>query len=249
MALSMMPFVTAGEKVDQHEQQLIDKGLLSPAASLGLPLALRAADEIIQGKNEMKLLDAAAEGALEEVQELIALGVSANIRDELGMTPLMLCGVHENQSPLSVGLKRENAPQVAECLINAKAAVNAAGPGAWTPLFYSSFYCELDVTRVLLEAKANVHVVDEGHRTVTSWVRYGDLDREHQKMVLKLLYSYGAPQPIEAKVKAGQLRPDFFSPVALEPEARAKLTTEPKPSSGGGDGGAKVNKETRKLLR
>mmetsp|Transcript_50691 Transcript_50691/g.94690 ORF Transcript_50691/g.94690 Transcript_50691/m.94690 type:complete len:243 (+) Transcript_50691:132-860(+) len=164
------------------------------------------------------LLEAARRADVQEVTDLLEMGVSANVRDEIGMTPLMLSCIADTRDELHSVHRhgRKEATAVAHALLEKAADMNALGPGGWPPIFFSAFYCDFDVMRTLIHARCDVNIRDDSGRSLASWVRYGDQDREHQKAVLKMLYRHGFPAPVEAKVKAGQLQPDFWAPIPVD---------------------------------
>jgi len=168
--------------------------------------------------HKRRLLEAARTASIQEVEALLEMGISANIRDELGMSPLMLCCIADTRDELHSVHRhgRKEATSVAMALLEHSADMDAIGPGGWPPIFFAAFYCDFDVMRALIHAQCDVNIRDESGRSLASWARYGDQDREHQKAVLKMLYRHGFPPPVEAKVKLGQLKPDFWAPIPVD---------------------------------
>lgn len=188
--------------------------------------SLRRNEKFVAEANAKQLLVSARKGELDVVEEALRNGVSVNLRDDRGHTPLMLCCIDDGAHPVDARPRKRPSAEIAELLINHKAAVNATGPGGWTPLFFSSFYCDLGVTDVLLKSNADVLMLDAGNRPASSWVRYGTPDRDLQKALLKKLYKEGFPQPTEARVKANLLPRDFFAPIVLDARAKTVMAKE-----------------------
>ncbi|MDE2489961.1 MAG: ankyrin repeat domain-containing protein [Elusimicrobia bacterium] len=94
------------------------------------------------------------------VSALIKAGASVNVKDDGGMTPLMVAG----------------KPDIARALIKAGADVNATDKQGWTPLIYAVSKAALDktatpVVAVLVKAGANVGMKDKDGDTALSVAR------------------------------------------------------------------------------
>ncbi|XP_056137527.1 cortactin-binding protein 2 [Lampris incognitus] len=88
------------------------------------------------------LLAAAQNGHTDCLQLLLSSGVSANVSDENGFSPLHFAAVHGHRSCVEV-------------LLGAGAAVDRGTSGGQTPLFLASEAGGLDCVRVLLDAGAD----------------------------------------------------------------------------------------------
>mmetsp|Transcript_80031 Transcript_80031/g.242952 ORF Transcript_80031/g.242952 Transcript_80031/m.242952 type:complete len:224 (+) Transcript_80031:98-769(+) len=175
-----------------------------------------------------ELCNAARAGHVSEVEALIDIeGVAVDSRSADGLTPLMLACVADGHDPIN-GRDSTEAQRlaIAELLLERGADVNANGPGGWTAMFYAAFYAQESLLRRILEAQADVHHLDEAHRSAASWARFGDLDRDHVKAVLKLFAQRGFPQHVDVLVRQGTVSCPFHAPVVLDRAARAKLTNE-----------------------
>mmetsp|Transcript_79683 Transcript_79683/g.234403 ORF Transcript_79683/g.234403 Transcript_79683/m.234403 type:complete len:230 (+) Transcript_79683:94-783(+) len=183
----------------------------------------------------LQLCRAARAGRAREVEAIIdADGVAPDVRNADGLTPLMLACVRDGHDPLEGPDNSEpERSETVQVLLERGADVNATGPGDWTALFYAAFYAEKSILQLLLDARADMHLCDEAERDAGSWARYGDVDKDHLKGVLKLFAEYGYRQHVEVLVKQGTVANDFHSPIVLDEAAKAVLAEEAGNPRGG----------------
>lgn len=179
-----------------------------------------------------KLCKAAQAGDPEEVSYILEQDVSGTIKAALRskdeplvsntrVTPLMLACIADGHEPQNKDHTQPNRIEVVKMLLKAGAEVNAVNYAGWTALFYSCFYAQEGITKMLLEAKADAMLEDNANKSAGSWARYGDSDQLHLKPVLKQLAKQGLPQSMEARVKGTEFNECVFhSPLLLNRAAQ-----------------------------
>lgn len=157
-------------------QILLDRGADIEATSI----SSSRKRNVFTGEKSTPLHVAAAFGALDVVQLLLASGASANVRDLRGWTPLMRAARYGhadvvqalidggaefddpgNFSPLHLAAVLGLA-DVAEVLLNAGADIEATTRAGVTPLFAAAQYGRLEVAQLLINRGANKDAQDSG---------------------------------------------------------------------------------------
>lgn len=101
----------------------------------------------INNKINNTLMQAAKNGNIDEIKQLLSLGADVNTADKYGWTPLMMATQY-------------NHILAAQLLLSAGAKVNAITTFGWTTLFYSAQE-SVEITKLLLDAGADVNVIDQ----------------------------------------------------------------------------------------
>lgn len=131
----------------------------------------------------VQLHEAAEEGDVEQVSQLIAQGADVNAKSDDGWTPLSLAS-------------RNGHIEIVRKLLSSRADVKAKNTNMATPLMFASLPGHIEIVRLLLSSGANVNAeLSDG--TTALIVAAG---RGHGEIV-KLLLSGGAD--VEAKQDAG----------------------------------------------
>ncbi|MFC1762992.1 ankyrin repeat domain-containing protein [Planctomycetota bacterium] len=119
------------------------------------------------------LHQAAADGDIDWVKQLIAQGADVNAKDENDQTVLHRA-VENGQR------------DVAELLIASGAEVNAGGKGGGVALLPAIFNDDLDMVRMLLDKGANCNVHDNGGSTPLTWAvtALGEKDKDIVTMLI-----------------------------------------------------------------
>lgn len=118
-----------------------------------------AASELVIGKNEQPIHDAARLGKRSDVEKLLATNPALrDVRTELGSTPLHFAALNEDSGPL-------------QALIAAGANVNARDREGSTPLHMAAYATRSKNVRMLLEAGADVAAKTEAGRDALSLAR------------------------------------------------------------------------------
>ncbi len=123
------------------------------------------------------LQEAAGDGDLDQVKELLSKGTDVNGRDVLGTTPLMFAANGGNL-------------EVCTLLIEKKADVNAKNKDGVTALMFASAAGDLPVVKLLLEKGANINTPDKDGKNALSYAKADG--RQH---VEQFLASKGAKEP------------------------------------------------------
>jgi type II secretory pathway predicted ATPase ExeA len=126
------------------------------------------------------LIAGARDGQIADLTRLLDSGVSPNVRDASGFTPLMLAVVHGHVpavralldgaaqinarnrggiTPIMLAVINER-PQVLKLLLERGADVNAQSGAGWTALTFAAWKGDPDLVRVLLSHGANPNAVD-----------------------------------------------------------------------------------------
>jgi hypothetical protein len=123
------------------------------------------------------LQQAAGDGDLERVKELLAKGTDVNSRDNLGSTALMFAALSGNV-------------EICKFLLEKKADINAKNNDGVTALMFASTQGFLPVVEFLVEKGADINVADKDGRSALSYAKADG--REH---VEKFLVSKGGKEP------------------------------------------------------
>jgi ankyrin repeat protein len=106
-------------------------------------------DSKMSNPHSRALFDAVKVGSYQPIHSLISQGISPNVRDEEGRTPLMIASERAYNN-------------IACLLIDAGADVNAQGPLGTTPLIYAAAYGRYETVKLLLERGADVGATTTG---------------------------------------------------------------------------------------
>ncbi len=105
----------------------------------------------------MNLLEAVIVGDVEKVKDLLTNGAEVDVRDENGMTPLLLAAKKGNSEIVSL-------------LLAHGADVNAQDYYlAWTPLILASALGHKKVVKILLEYGADIDIKDQNGMTALKY--------------------------------------------------------------------------------
>lgn len=127
------------------------------------------------------LLTGAREGQLDNIKELLASGVSPNVRDASSFTPLMLSAVRGHVPAIHALLDRgadinarsrggvtpamlaviNDRPEALRALLGRGADVNARSGAGWTILTYAAWKGDPELVRALMRHGANPDLVDK----------------------------------------------------------------------------------------
>lgn len=182
-------------------------------------------DGHFQGEDPDALLCRAARaGLVADVKALVDFeGASVNAQLH-GITPLMYACIADAHTPFSMDGSSSERAAATTALVERRADLNCVGPSGWTALIFSAYYSQVQVMTVLMEAKADVNHVDDAGKSVSAWLRYGDLDRDHQKTSLKVIQRFGHDMSVDQLLKAGHLTSDFHSPIMMDSAVKGKMT-------------------------
>jgi hypothetical protein len=170
------------------------------------------------------LAEAAQQGQLERVQELLAAGADVNAADAAGSTPLYLAaeqGHHElvqllleanaNVQAACGGWTLLHAPaeqghtKVVQLLLAAGVDVDAADSAGTTALFCASLYARLEVVQLLLHKGANPRLPTGSRNILPTAALCGD-----KRVVQLLLEAWGKPQiTADGLITAAALAADY----------------------------------------
>lgn len=97
--------------------------------------------------SNITLLEASARNDLEEVREMLNGGVSPDLYNEDGLTALHQCCI-------------DDFVEMAQCLLDAGASVNACDSELWTPLHAAATCGHTGLVQLLVQAGADLLVVN-----------------------------------------------------------------------------------------
>ena len=116
---------------------------------------------------------AAIRGDINKLRELLVAGVDPNMKDQTGITPLMLAA-------------QKGHKEIVEYLITQGADINAKTKTGFTALFNPCFQGNIELATLLISHGADVNVKDDSNPLIGYAVLKGD------KEIVELLLSNGA---------------------------------------------------------
>jgi len=162
---------------------------------------------------EDQLCEAARAGHFHQVQELIdSHCADVNMKVD-GATPLMYACMADSHTPMELDKSQAVRLRTVNALLARGAEIHALGPSGWTPLHFAAFYVQDEIVHVLLDARGDLHKLDEAGRKPSSWIRYADSNKDHQRYLLKSLYKIGLELPVDKRVVQGLVSNRFHSPI------------------------------------
>ncbi|CAG2221509.1 unnamed protein product [Mytilus edulis] len=167
---SQMKYISYQQKIIAHLKT--NEGLLNIVLSLS-------------EKESSPLLTVANQGFNYLVHSLIEIGLSVNVRDEIGRSALFLatdsnhtetvdlllnkaanpdlCN-NKQISPLHMACLNENV-QIVKLLVNSKCNINVRNDYQQTPLFFASFVGHTEIVEFLLENKCDININSKNNNT------------------------------------------------------------------------------------
>eukprot|EP00747_Dinoflagellata_sp_TGD_P024721 gnl/TRDRNA2_/TRDRNA2_130742_c0_seq1.p1 gnl/TRDRNA2_/TRDRNA2_130742_c0~~gnl/TRDRNA2_/TRDRNA2_130742_c0_seq1.p1 ORF type:complete len:234 (-),score=38.17 gnl/TRDRNA2_/TRDRNA2_130742_c0_seq1:146-772(-) len=171
---------------------------------------------------DVQLCTAARAGQAREVEALLDMeGASVNaVKD--GLTPLMYACMADGHQPFERSDKSgQQRTKTVEVLLDHSADVHLREPvSGWTALFFAGYYAQDGAQKLLIKAKADVNGLDNIGRVPLTWTQYGNIDKEHQKLMRKELQKNGLQMSIETRVKQNIIQNEFHCPLVLNSAAR-----------------------------
>lgn len=137
----------AKQKEKEWQKQQARRDRNSNHIGPGSAVAAAAANKHITFENSVVVLEAAARNDIEEVDRLLASGVSPDATNEDGLTPLHQCCIDNNADMLRL-------------LLDYGAAVNAKDSEKWTPLHAAATCGHLYLVKILINRGANLLAVN-----------------------------------------------------------------------------------------
>lgn len=123
------------------------------------------------------LQEAAGDGDLEQVKELLSKGTDVNNRDVLASTALMFAAVGGNL-------------EICKLLVENKADINAKNSDGVTALMYASAQGYVPVVEFLIEKGADINAADKDGKSALSYAK-----ADGREQVEKLLIAKGGKEP------------------------------------------------------
>jgi ankyrin repeat protein len=131
-------------------------------------LKTNAVDTLSSNQSYTPLMVAANRAAIVLVKHLLSEGANVNAQSEGGHTPLMLAIVSYNEMNAIKKVEKDNSnPSLAviKALLDAGADVNIATNGGNTALQEAALQGNPEITKLLLERKAEINAVNQWNET------------------------------------------------------------------------------------